>query len=76
MSFQSSPYYNSVKNVQIYEDLDKTVGLVKIEHLDNGETRIKILLLNLRTITKNILKSKMTVQEEVSSILREGKVFI
>lgn len=36
MSFQSSSYYySSVKNVQIYEDLDKTVGPVKIECLDN-----------------------------------------
>lgn len=38
MSFQSSSYYySSVKNVQIYEDLDKTVGPVKIECLDNGD---------------------------------------
>jgi hypothetical protein len=34
------------------------------------------LLLNLRTIIKNIIKSKRTVKEEVSSILRDGKVFV
>ena len=34
------------------------------------------MLLNLRTIVKNILKSKSTVKEEVSGVLRDGKVFV
>ena len=33
-------------------------------------------MLNLRTIVKNILESKRTIKEEVSGVLRDGKVFV
>jgi hypothetical protein len=35
MSFQSSPIITLLRMSKIYEDLDKPVGLVKIERLDN-----------------------------------------
>ena len=77
MSFQSSSYYySSVKNVQIYEYLDKTVGPVKIECLDNGDTRIKNCVAQFKNNNKEYLKIEKTVEEEVSRILRDGKVFL
>jgi hypothetical protein len=62
---------------KIYEDLDKTIGLVKIERLDNGETRIKNLVTQFKNNNEEYSKNqKRTVKEEVSSILRDGKVFV
>jgi hypothetical protein len=43
---------------KIYEDLDKTIGLVKIEYLDNGETRIKNLVTQFKNNNEEYLKNQ------------------
>jgi hypothetical protein len=43
---------------KIYEDLDKTVGLVKIERLGNGETRIKNLVAQFKNNSKEYFRIK------------------
>ena len=47
-----------------YEDLDKTVGLVKIERLHNQETRIKNLVTQFKNNNGDYLNFNRTVKKK------------
>ncbi len=48
-----------------YEDLDKTVCVVKIERLHNEETRIKNLVTQFKNNDEEYLKIKRTVKKKL-----------
>ncbi len=52
-----------------YEDLDKTVCVVKIERLHNEETRIKNLVTQFKNNNEEYLKIKQSAEENVKSAL-------
>ena len=65
MSFQSSPHTTLLRMFKIYEELDKTVGLVNIERLHNEETRIKNLVTQFKNNDEEYLKIKRTVKKKL-----------
>jgi hypothetical protein len=50
---------------KIYEELDKTTGLVNIERLHNEETRIKNLVTQFKNNDEEYLKIKRTVKKKL-----------
>jgi len=50
---------------KIYEELDKTVGLVNIECIHNEETRIKNLVTQFKNNDEEYLKIKRTVKKKL-----------
>ena len=65
MSFQSSPHTTLLRMSKIYEELDKTIGLVNIECLHNEETRIKNLVTQFKNNDEEYLKIKRTVKKKL-----------
>ncbi|HKG41390.1 MAG TPA: hypothetical protein VKA98_04570 [Nitrososphaeraceae archaeon] len=65
MSFKSSPHTTLLRMSKIYEELDKTVGLVNIERLHNEETRIKNLVTQFKNNDEEYLKIKRTVKKKL-----------
>jgi len=51
---------------KIYEELDKTIGLVNIERLHNEETRIKNLVTQFKNNDEEYLKIKRTVKKKLA----------
>ena len=65
VSFQSSPHTTLLRMSKIYEELDKTLGLVNIERLHNEETRIKNLVTQFKNNDEEYLKIKRTVKKKL-----------
>ena len=65
MSFQSSPHTTLFRMSKIYEELDKTVGLVNIERLHIEETRIKNLVTQFKNNDEEYLKIKRNIKKKL-----------
>ena len=65
MSFQGSSHTTLLRMSKIYEELDKTYGLVNIERLHNEETRIKNLVTQFKNNDEEYLKIKRTVKKKL-----------